>query len=251
MSYMPRNALFFASNRWWYVVFFWFWQHQTHEMLVFCCRLKFFQASLISECTGEQHGAVGRQILHVWKNMLWINEGQSIDAHTGLLKMYSNVWECSYVPYIPARIDLIYGALQSHYCNMGIFHGGCKLPINIMDPFIRPWWRFTGWSFSSAILVSVLVKLRSKWKYLDSYCIYCHGICAMHICVPQRMNLDDFCLAPPWVWHLCLGVRFLYKYWMDCREIYSLVSLVLLNVTEWVKQTRWNRPIGLHKKYLT
>lgn len=39
---------------------------------------------------------------------------------------------------MPAYTDLIYGALQSHYSYMSIFHGGCKLSINIMDPFISP-----------------------------------------------------------------------------------------------------------------
>lgn len=39
---------------------------------------------------------------------------------------------------VPAYTDLIYGALQSRYSRMSIFHGGCKLSINIMDPFISP-----------------------------------------------------------------------------------------------------------------
>lgn len=39
---------------------------------------------------------------------------------------------------MPVYTDLIYGALQSHHSRMSIFHGGCKLSINIMDPFISP-----------------------------------------------------------------------------------------------------------------
>lgn len=37
---------------------------------------------------------------------------------------------------VAASTDLIYGALQSHYSHMSIFHSACKLSINIIDPFI-------------------------------------------------------------------------------------------------------------------
>ncbi len=52
----------------------------------------------------------------------------------------------------PAYTDLIYSALQSHYNHMNIYHGGCKLSINIMDPFIRPLERSVFFLFLSYIV---------------------------------------------------------------------------------------------------